>query len=76
MKITDIAADNPVPEDIPPEARGAQPLPKVIKAGRNLPAAIGIGVLLGGLALVTLLTVKATFLIYMRSEERRVGKEC
>ena len=31
----------------------------------NLPAAIGIGVLLGGLALVTLLTVKATFLIYM-----------
>jgi phosphatidate cytidylyltransferase len=38
---------------------------KVIKTGRNLPAAIGIGVLLGGLALLTLLTVKATFLIYM-----------
>jgi phosphatidate cytidylyltransferase len=65
VKITDIAADNPVPEDIPPEARAAEPLPKVIKAGRNLPAAIGVGVLLGGLALVTLFTVKATFLIYM-----------
>ena len=65
MKITDFAADNPVPEDIPPEARAAQPLPKVIKTGRNLPAAIGVGVVLGGLALVTLLTVKATFLIYM-----------
>jgi phosphatidate cytidylyltransferase len=36
-----------------------------ISAGRNLPAAIGIGALLGGLALLTLLTVKATFLIYM-----------
>jgi phosphatidate cytidylyltransferase len=36
-----------------------------IKAGRNLPAAIGVGALLGGLALLTLLTVKATFLIYM-----------
>jgi phosphatidate cytidylyltransferase len=37
----------------------------VIKTGRNLPAAIAVGVLLGGLALLTLLTVKATFLIYM-----------
>ena len=36
-----------------------------IKTGRNLPAAIGVGVALGGLALLTLLTVKATFLIYM-----------
>jgi phosphatidate cytidylyltransferase len=39
--------------------------PKGIKTGRNLPAAIGVGVVLGGLALLTLLTVKATFLIYM-----------
>jgi phosphatidate cytidylyltransferase len=39
--------------------------PKGIKTGRNLPAAIGVGVILGGLALLTLLTVKATFLIYM-----------
>ena len=39
--------------------------PKGIKTGRNLPAAIGVGVVLGGLAVLTLLTVKATFLIYM-----------
>jgi phosphatidate cytidylyltransferase len=36
-----------------------------IKTGRNLPAAIGVGAVLGGGVLVTLLTVKATFLIYM-----------
>jgi phosphatidate cytidylyltransferase len=65
VKITDIAADEPVPEDLPPGALAADPLPKVIKTGRNLPAAIGVGVVLGGLALLTLLTVKATFLIYM-----------
>ncbi len=65
MKITDMAADNPVPENIPPEAAAAEPLPKVIRTGRNLPVAIGVGVVLGGLALLTLLTVKATFLIYM-----------
>lgn len=39
--------------------------PKGIKTGRNLPAAIGVGVVMGGLALLTLLTVKATFLLYM-----------
>ncbi len=65
MRITGLPADSPVPEDIPPEARAAEPLPKTIRPGRNLPAAIGVGVLLGGLALVTLFTVKATFLIYM-----------
>jgi phosphatidate cytidylyltransferase len=36
-----------------------------IKTGRNLPAAIGVGAVLGGGVLLTLLTVKATFLIYM-----------
>jgi phosphatidate cytidylyltransferase len=36
-----------------------------IKTGRNLPVAIGVGALLGGLVLVTLLTVKATFLLYL-----------
>jgi phosphatidate cytidylyltransferase len=58
--------------DTPPEGSGPSPEPPVavpaskgIKAGRNLPAAIGVGVVLGGLALLTLLTVKATFLIYM-----------
>jgi phosphatidate cytidylyltransferase len=41
------------------------PSSKHIRTGRNLPVAIGVGVVLGGLALLTLLTVKATFLIYM-----------
>jgi len=41
------------------------PAPTGIKPGRNLPAAIAVGALLGGGALVTLLTVKGTFLIYM-----------
>jgi phosphatidate cytidylyltransferase len=35
------------------------------RTGRNLPVAIAVGALLGGLALLTLLTVKATFLLYM-----------
>ena len=39
--------------------------PKGIRTGRNLPVAIGVGAALGAVALVTLLTVKATFLIYM-----------
>lgn len=38
---------------------------KRIKTGRNLPVAIAVGLGLGGLALLTLLTIKATFLIYM-----------
>ena len=46
-------------EAVPPAA------PKGIKTGRNLPVAIAVGALLGGGVLVTLLTVKATFLIYM-----------
>jgi phosphatidate cytidylyltransferase len=39
--------------------------PKRARTGRNLPVAVAIGVALGGLALVTLFTVKATFLAYM-----------
>jgi phosphatidate cytidylyltransferase len=35
------------------------------RTGRNLPAAIAVGVGLGGLVVLTLLTVKATFLVYM-----------
>jgi phosphatidate cytidylyltransferase len=35
------------------------------RAGRNLPVAIGVGVGLGGLVILTLFTVKATFLLYM-----------
>ncbi len=39
--------------------------PKGIRTGRNLPAAVAVGAALGGIALLTLLTVKATFLLYM-----------
>lgn len=63
MSTTDTSPDSPTPPTDPPE-----PVPstgKGIRTGRNLPAAIGVGVVLGGLALLTLLTVKATFLIYM-----------
>lgn len=35
------------------------------RAGRNLRAAIAVGLILGGLALLTLFTVKATFLLYV-----------
>jgi phosphatidate cytidylyltransferase len=47
----------------PPE--NTTPPDRHIRTGRNLPVAVGVGVILGGLALLTLLTVKATFLIYM-----------
>ena len=56
------APDGPAPQGQPPEPGQATPR---IAAGRNLPAAIGVGVVLGGLVLLTLLTVKATFLIFM-----------
>ena len=46
-------------EDSTPGARAP------VRAGRNLPAALGVGLLLGGLAILTLFTVKATFLVYM-----------
>lgn len=55
-----MTAANTAPEDVQPEP----PRPR-IRTGRNLPAAIAVGVVLGGLVLLTLLTVKATFLIYM-----------
>jgi phosphatidate cytidylyltransferase len=38
---------------------------KPSRTGRNLPVAIAIGLALGGIALITLFTVKATFLIYV-----------
>jgi phosphatidate cytidylyltransferase len=37
----------------------------VSRAGRNLPVAIGVGAALGGLVILTLLTIKATFLLYV-----------
>jgi phosphatidate cytidylyltransferase len=52
--------DGPVaPELTEPDHR------KPNRAGRNLPAAVAVGVILGGLVLVTLFTVKATFLLYI-----------
>jgi phosphatidate cytidylyltransferase len=46
-------------------AGGAPGARAPVRAGRNLPAALGVGLGLGGLALVTLFTVKATFLVYL-----------
>ena len=38
---------------------------KASRTGRNLPAAIGVGLGMGGLVILTLFTVKATFLLYV-----------
>ena len=44
----------------------ASPLTRPVgRAGRNLPVAIAVGAVLGGVAILTLLTVKVTFLIYL-----------
>jgi phosphatidate cytidylyltransferase len=56
-----------------PQAPSAEPDPeppptdilKPTRAGRNLRAAIAVGLVMGGLALVTLFTVKIIFLVYM-----------
>jgi phosphatidate cytidylyltransferase len=47
------------------QADTAEPRQTKIRTGRNLPAAIGVGAIMGGLVLLTLLTVKSTFLLYM-----------
>jgi phosphatidate cytidylyltransferase len=53
----------------PPAEPAPEPPPTEIlkpsRAGRNLRAAILVGVILGGLALVTLFTIKVIFLVYM-----------
>jgi phosphatidate cytidylyltransferase len=49
-------------ESQPGSAAPAAPQPRT---GRNLPVAVGVGIGLGGLAVVTLFTVKATFLAYV-----------
>jgi phosphatidate cytidylyltransferase len=49
-----------LPADIPSEP--AQPEKRERRTGRNLPAAVIVGLGLGGLAILTLFTVKATFL--------------
>ena len=48
-----------------PASPEPEPAKTASRTGRNLPVAIGVGVVLGGLVLLTLLTVKATFLIYL-----------
>jgi phosphatidate cytidylyltransferase len=47
------------------EAAGPAGEHKPTRTGRNLPVAAAIGLVLGGLALLTLFTIKATFLIYV-----------
>jgi len=48
----------------PPGAAGPPPAGRqATKTGRNLPVAAAVGVLLGGFAIVTLFTLKATFLL-------------
>jgi phosphatidate cytidylyltransferase len=58
-----VSATGVTPEGTTPE--GTKEPKRGIRTGRNLPVAIGVGAALGGVALLTLLTVKATFLIYM-----------
>jgi phosphatidate cytidylyltransferase len=56
----------PGPDDDPepgPAVPAAERKPS--RAGRNLPVAIGVGLLMGGVAILTLFTVKATFLLYV-----------
>jgi len=57
------AAGTPGAPDGAPGAGSAHTRPT--RTGRNLPAAIGVGAGLGGLAILTLFTVKVTFLVYM-----------
>lgn len=49
-----------LPADVPGEP--AQPEKRERRTGRNLPVAVLVGLILGGLAILTLFTVKATFL--------------
>jgi phosphatidate cytidylyltransferase len=53
----------PAPAPVPDS--GQAPAPEPTRTGRNLPAAIAVGLLLGGIAVLTLFTVKATFLLYV-----------
>ena len=59
---SDSEAPRPLGE---PEATTQPPLAATSRTGRNLPLAIGVGAGMGGLVFLTLLTVKATFLIYV-----------
>ena len=64
---TDPAGPQPAPHSDPakPTAKPTAEPARRVRTGRNLPVAIGVGAALGGLVVLTLLTVKATFLIYV-----------
>lgn len=55
----------PPPAEPPPPELPPTEILKPSRAGRNLRAAIVVGLLMGGLALVTLFTIKIIFLIYV-----------
>ncbi|MGE5288715.1 MAG: phosphatidate cytidylyltransferase [Micromonosporaceae bacterium] len=50
-------------------------MPRRIRTGRNLPVAIGVGLGMGVLVVLTLYTVKATFLVYMGAAVAVAGWE-
>jgi phosphatidate cytidylyltransferase len=52
----------PEPVEPPAPAERTQPEQKASKAGRNLPAAIGVGLVLGAAIIVSLLTVRFLFI--------------
>jgi phosphatidate cytidylyltransferase len=63
---TEPAPPGPDGGPVPPAAAGDLVAPvRQPRTGRNLPVAVGVGAGMGGLAILTLFTVKATFLIYM-----------
>jgi phosphatidate cytidylyltransferase len=52
-------------QSVPPDGGEQTQERRTISTGRNLPAALAVGVVLGGLVLLTLLTIKGTFLVYV-----------
>ncbi len=60
-----LPGDAPLTQPLPAAGQAAPARGRGVRAGRNLPAAIAVGLLLGGVAILTLFTVKFTFLIYM-----------
>jgi phosphatidate cytidylyltransferase len=60
-----VDADLTPAPDAPPQPSEEPEPAGPAKSGRNLPAAAAVGVVLGGLVIATLFTVKATFLIFM-----------
>jgi phosphatidate cytidylyltransferase len=58
-----------------PETATPPPARTGIRTGRNLPVAIGVGLGMGALVVLTLYTVKATFLVYMGAAVAVAGWE-